>query len=143
MIPDLAVVLPSTRVALDAVDQNPPFLYVALTAKDLPAVSADSAAPGLVRNLAYMNNQLVTDRIVVDAGSGYATTMLPTASILRRNPAPYPHNEMRCCRSCCRESRAWGIRTRYGGKKWSGTCPTLDALIALGFERRTTQAGLV
>ena len=36
-----------------------PFLFFALTRQDLPSVSADSAVPGLNRNLAYMNKQLV------------------------------------------------------------------------------------
>ena len=35
------------------------FLFFALTAQDLTSVSADSAVPGLNRNLAYMNKQLV------------------------------------------------------------------------------------
>ena len=43
-----------------------PFLFFALTSQDLPSVSADSAVPGLNRNLAYMNLQLVPDRLIVD-----------------------------------------------------------------------------
>ena len=43
-----------------------PFLFFALTGQDLPSVSADSAVPGLNRNLAYMNKQLVPDRLIVD-----------------------------------------------------------------------------
>ena len=42
------------------------FLFFALTSQDLPSVSADSAVPGLNRNLAYMNLQLVPDRLIVD-----------------------------------------------------------------------------
>ncbi len=36
-----------------------PFLFFALTSQGLPSVSADSAVPGLNRNLAYMNKQLM------------------------------------------------------------------------------------
>ena len=43
-----------------------PFLFFALIAQDLPSVSADSAVPGLNRNLAYMNRQLVPDKLLVD-----------------------------------------------------------------------------
>ena len=43
-----------------------PFLLFALSGQDLPSVSADSAVPGLNRNLAYMNSQLVPDRLIVD-----------------------------------------------------------------------------
>ncbi len=39
------------------------FLFFALTSQDLPSVSADSAVPGLNRNLAYMNKQLVPDEL--------------------------------------------------------------------------------
>ena len=42
-----------------------PFLFFALTSQDLPSVSADSAVPGLNRNLAYMNRQLVPDEHVL------------------------------------------------------------------------------
>ena len=41
------------------------FLFFALTGQDLPSVSADSAVPGLNRNMAYMNRQLVPDERVV------------------------------------------------------------------------------
>ncbi len=52
-----------------------PFLFFALTAQDLPSVSADSAVPGLNRNLAYMNRQLVPDKLVVDEFNHYASTI--------------------------------------------------------------------
>ena len=42
-----------------------PFLFFALTNQDLPSVSADSAVPGLNRNLAYMNRQLVPEQHVL------------------------------------------------------------------------------
>ena len=35
------------------------FLFFALTGQDLPAIAADSAVPGLNRNLAYMNKQVI------------------------------------------------------------------------------------
>ena len=48
--------------------QNPGlhFLFYALTDQNLSSVSADSAVPGLNRNLAYMNSQLVPDAAVLD-----------------------------------------------------------------------------
>ncbi len=42
------------------------FLFYALTDQNLSSVSADSAVPGLNRNLAYMNSQLVPDPAVLD-----------------------------------------------------------------------------
>ena len=56
-------------------DHKLPFLFYALIAQDLPSVPADSAAPGLNRNLAYMNRQLVPDIMTLDAFSDYATTI--------------------------------------------------------------------
>ena len=50
-----------------------PFLYYALSGQDLPAVSADSAVPGLNRNLAYMNQQLVPDLHLITIFNDYAT----------------------------------------------------------------------
>ena len=47
-------------------------MFFALTAQDLPSVAADSAVPGLNRNLAYMNKQLVPDKQVVDEFNHYA-----------------------------------------------------------------------
>ena len=41
------------------------FLYFALDYQDLPSVAADSAVPGLNRNLAYMNEQFVPDEQVL------------------------------------------------------------------------------
>ena len=43
-----------------------PFLFFALTVQDLPLLSADSAVPGLNRNLAYMNKQFVPDKLILD-----------------------------------------------------------------------------
>lgn len=50
-------------------------LFYALTWQDLPSVAADSAVPGLNRNLAYMNMQLVPDRRVVEVFSSYVITI--------------------------------------------------------------------
>ena len=52
-----------------------PFLFFALTNQDLPSVSADSAVPGLNRNLAYMNKQLIPGNHVVDAFNDYASAI--------------------------------------------------------------------
>ena len=57
-------------------DQRLPFLYFALINQDLPSVSADSAVPGLNRNLAYMDKQLVPGRMLMDAFSKIADTFL-------------------------------------------------------------------
>jgi len=46
------------------------FLYHALQGQDLPALSADSAVPGLNRNIAYMSRQLVPTPAVVAAFGG-------------------------------------------------------------------------
>ena len=43
------------------------FLLYALAGQDLPSVAADSAVPGLNRNLAYMNRQLLPDTILLSA----------------------------------------------------------------------------
>ncbi len=47
-------------------DEDMFFLFFALTAQNLPSVAADSAVPGLNRNLAYMNKQLVPDKQGID-----------------------------------------------------------------------------
>ena len=52
-----------------------PFLFFALTGQDLPSVSADSAVPGLNRNLAYMNPQLVPDTHVLAEFNAYASAI--------------------------------------------------------------------
>ena len=50
-----------------------PFLFFALTHQDLPSISADSAVPGLNRNLAYMNRQIVPDRMIIAKFNDYAS----------------------------------------------------------------------
>ena len=54
-------------------DGDLPFLFFALTAQDLPSVAADSAVPGLNRNLAYMNRQLVPNKLVVEEFNRYVS----------------------------------------------------------------------
>ena len=49
-----------------------PFLFFALTTQDLPSIAADSAVPGLNRNLAYMNRQIVPDKMVMNEFINYA-----------------------------------------------------------------------
>ena len=43
------------------------FLLHSLAGQDLPSIAADSAVPGLNRNLAYMNKQLIPDGRLMDA----------------------------------------------------------------------------
>ena len=52
-----------------------PFLLFALTIQDLPSVSADSAVPGLNRNMAYMNRQLVPGKYLVAKFDDYASAI--------------------------------------------------------------------
>ena len=52
-----------------------PFLFFALTAQELSSVAADSAVPGLNRNLAYMNRQLVPDRLVIEEFNHYTSAI--------------------------------------------------------------------
>ena len=52
-----------------------PFLFFALTSQDLPSDSADSAVPGLNRNLAYMNQQLVPDEQILAEFNDYAAAV--------------------------------------------------------------------
>ena len=59
-----------------------PFLLFALTAQDLPSVSADSAVPGLNRNLAYMNKQLVPDKHVMAEFNVYASSIFSSCQRL-------------------------------------------------------------
>lgn len=49
-----------------------PFLFFALNTQDLPSIAADSAVPGLNRNLAYMNRQIVPDKMVMNEFINYA-----------------------------------------------------------------------
>ena len=47
------------------------FLLYALTGQNLPSVAADSAVPGLNRNLAYMNRQLLPGTVLMSAFDRY------------------------------------------------------------------------
>ena len=52
-----------------------PFLFFALSSQDLPSISADSAVPGLNRNLAYMSKQLVPDKHVLAEFNEYVSVI--------------------------------------------------------------------
>ena len=52
-----------------------PFLFFALTGQGLSSISGDSAVPGLNRNLAYMNKQLVPVRHIVAEFNQYANAI--------------------------------------------------------------------
>ena len=52
------------------------FLFYALAEQDLSTMAADSAVPGLNRNLAYMNRQLVPDKTVTDIFCDYSDSIL-------------------------------------------------------------------
>ena len=63
-------------------NQRLPFLFFTLAAQDLPSVSADSAVPGLNRNLAYMNSQLVPDKMLIDEFSNCANAIFARRYLL-------------------------------------------------------------
>ena len=65
-------------------DLKLPFLFYALTAQDLPSMAADSAVPGLNRNLAYMNKQCFPDRAVLDAFDEQTTNIFTHRNELER-----------------------------------------------------------
>ena len=52
-----------------------PFLFFALTGQDLPSVADDSAVPGLNRNLAYTNRQLLSDNHILAEFNDYASSI--------------------------------------------------------------------
>ncbi len=54
---------------------NLQFLLYSLDGQGLPSIAADSAVPGLNRNLAYMNIQVVPDKIVVGYFKDYISTI--------------------------------------------------------------------
>ena len=51
------------------------FLFYAITHQDLQSVAADSAVPGLNRNLAYMNRQVVPPKLLADEFNDYASAI--------------------------------------------------------------------
>ena len=53
-------------------NQNLCFLFYVLRGQDLPSIAADSAVPGLNRNLAYMNKQIVPVDHIIEHFNGYA-----------------------------------------------------------------------
>ncbi len=57
------------------------FLLYALGDQDLPSVAADSAVPGLNRNLAYMNKQTVPDKMTME---GFSNHVAPLFARCRR-----------------------------------------------------------
>ena len=65
--------------AFYVVPENPDpalhFLYYALIDQDLPSIAADSAVPGLNRNLAYMNKLLVPKRSLMEIYDSYIEAM--------------------------------------------------------------------
>ena len=56
------------------------FLRYALADQDLPSIAADSAVPGLNRNLAYMNRQLVPEKMIVEEFGNHAIVLLERIS---------------------------------------------------------------
>ena len=60
------------------------FLYYALTNQDLPSIAADSAVPGLNRNLAYMNDQLVPKRSFMEIYDRYVEALFTRKHLLNK-----------------------------------------------------------
>ena len=56
-------------------NQSVIFLFFTLANQDLVSVSADSAVPGLNRNLAYMNLLTIPDKTVIEKFSNYVNTI--------------------------------------------------------------------
>ena len=61
-----------------------PFLFYALDTQDLPSVSADSAVPGLNRNLAYMNKVLIPDKRILNTFNLHASMMFQHCNCIER-----------------------------------------------------------
>ena len=64
----------SFYVVLRCTEEGLPFMFFALVEQDLGSLSADSAVPGLNRNLAYMSKQLLPIRGLSEAFNKYAST---------------------------------------------------------------------
>ena len=60
------------------------FLFHALEGQDLPSIAADSAVPGLNRNLAYMNRQLVPTDQTVEQFDEHTRTIFTRSQHLER-----------------------------------------------------------
>lgn len=56
-------------------NQSMIFLFFTLASQDLASISADSAVPGLNRNLAYMNLLTIPDKTVIEKFSNYVNTI--------------------------------------------------------------------
>ena len=60
------------------------FLLHALTDQDLPSIAADSAVPGLNRNLAYMNRQVVPSKEILGHFDTYVGPLFSQGACLRK-----------------------------------------------------------
>ena len=60
------------------------FLLHALTHQDLPSIAADSAVPGLNRNLAYMNRQVVPSEEIIGYFDTYVGPLFSQGACLRK-----------------------------------------------------------
>ena len=74
--------------AFYVVPENPDpalhFLYHTLIEQDLPSVAADSAVPGLNRNLAYMNQLLIPNRSLMEIYDSYVEEMYIRMKLLEK-----------------------------------------------------------
>ena len=61
------------------------FLFYALAEQNLSTIAADSAVPGLNRNLAYMNRQLVPDKTVTNIFCDYSDSILSRRHLLYKH----------------------------------------------------------
>ena len=61
-----------------------PFLFFALSTQNLAGISADSAVPGLNRNLAYMNKQVVPNGLIVDEFNDWAGAIFRSCHHLKK-----------------------------------------------------------
>ena len=85
-------------VAPRGTNQSMIFLFFTLANQDLSLISADSAVPGLNRNLAYMTLLTIPDKTVIEKFSNYVNTIFfPSAQIRGRNS--YPHRTTGCIAS--------------------------------------------
>ena len=59
------------------------FLFYALKNQNLPAIAADSAVPGLNRNIAYMNKQIVPNDRVIECFNQITCSIFVRSHLLR------------------------------------------------------------
>ena len=69
-------------------NQNLYFLFYALKGQDLPSIAADSAVPGLNRNLAYMNKQVMPVAQIVEHFNGYVGPIFARSHCLEAESRP-------------------------------------------------------